>query len=476
MVRFQFRIILVISLIVCTATLALTGGVAGTAAAESATAPQYSMAEQTETNETTDDTDSEESSSETNDETAENETTDTSNSSDDTDTQDPDDTDADNETDASPPYFAIESIESNSPIKAGERVNVTITVQNTGQETGTGDVWFKLDEFEKEKHELTLSPDETGSVTLHYVSQEDDAKEWTLTAATDDESVTDTYVIEEPGNDTESSSGSDRSSSRQRSSTSTDEATFEIESIETNTPIKANETLHVTITVTNTGDESEKRVWIARENRTLNDSTLALSADETKTMNLTYETDPTEHGNWSLGVHTPDDTATTAILIEELVPILEITGIETNAPIQSGEELEANVTVRNTGDIGTETDIWLEFEDHLVDERTVNISRNQTEPVTLSYHSPDGLTGSWTLTANTVADQWNTTIAVTDPSTDQQSQTTTPHATSDTGEDGGAATETQIDASMLSDRSSVGVGMLLTALLGLGILVGRQFI
>jgi hypothetical protein len=109
--------------------------------------------------------------------------------------------------------FEVDSAETNAPITVNETFETTMVVTNTGNQTATKEVWFKLGSHHKDDTQVELAPGETKTVELSWKSTEYSDGTWELTATTPDDSVSRMVEIREPGSDgSTDSSDTDHSS------------------------------------------------------------------------------------------------------------------------------------------------------------------------------------------------------------------------------------------------------------------------
>jgi len=113
---------------------------------------------------------------------------------------------------------------------AGERLGVTVTVENTGDGAGEGVVTLDVGDLGAESVEVALDAGESTIETLTVDTATGDAGEYTATVATDDDEVTASVEV------------------------TAATATFTVDIAGTNSPIVAGEELGVTATVENTGN------------------------------------------------------------------------------------------------------------------------------------------------------------------------------------------------------------------------------
>lgn len=93
--------------------------------------------------------------------------------------------------------ITIDSVETNGPVTAGEMLNATVNVSNTGDITGNQTVMLYLDNQSMDARAISLGPNESTTVTLTYRSNAWTTGELNLSVATDDDRQAFVGVVEE---------------------------------------------------------------------------------------------------------------------------------------------------------------------------------------------------------------------------------------------------------------------------------------
>jgi hypothetical protein len=97
------------------------------------------------------------------------------------------------------PAFDISILETNSPLAAGENLQVTVAVENTGDGDGTATVALDAGELGTDTTSVSLDSGESTSVNLSVTVGSDDAGEYDLTASAGDAESSATVTVEEDG-------------------------------------------------------------------------------------------------------------------------------------------------------------------------------------------------------------------------------------------------------------------------------------
>ncbi|MFW5905637.1 MAG: PGF-CTERM sorting domain-containing protein, partial [archaeon] len=90
-----------------------------------------------------------------------------------------------------------DSVETNDPVTAGETLNATVNLSNTGDITGNQTVMLYLDNQSMDARAISLGPNESTTVTLAYRSNAWTTGELNLSAATGDDREAFHAVVED---------------------------------------------------------------------------------------------------------------------------------------------------------------------------------------------------------------------------------------------------------------------------------------
>ena len=99
------------------------------------------------------------------------------------------------------PEFAVSITDSNTPIEAGETLEVTAAIDNTGDASGETTVTLSLDGQTLDEESVSVSADDSTSVTL--VGTVDEAGEYTALVELEDDSATTEVLVEEIDDETD---------------------------------------------------------------------------------------------------------------------------------------------------------------------------------------------------------------------------------------------------------------------------------
>ena len=294
-----------------------------------------------------------------------------------------------------PATLAVSAVSSNAPVTAGDTLDVTATVENTGDQQGTQTVALSVGGTERDSQSVTLASGASQTITLSWQTAAGDAGSYTATAATaNDSAQTDVTVTEQPT-----------------------AATFAVSAVSSNSPVTAGDTLDVTATVTNTGDQQGTQTVSLGVNGAIEDSQqLTLAGGASQTITLSWQTAAGETGTVQTSVASANDTASTTVTVEAQPDPASFTlsGVSSNSPVTAGDTVEVTATVENTGDLeGTQT-IQLTDGSAVLDSQEVTLASGASQQVTLSWQTTADDVGDNSLTVRSDDDTATASVSVTE--------------------------------------------------------------
>lgn len=142
----------------------------------------------------------------------------------------------------SPAIFEVASVATNSPVGGGDLLEVSATIENVGDETGTTDVDLVVgyDPAIEDSELLTLGPGEFAELSLEFRAGQPSGghEEFPIRVDTGAHMVTEMVAVTENGRETG------------------DPALFEVSNVWTNSPVGGGELLEVSATIENVGGET----------------------------------------------------------------------------------------------------------------------------------------------------------------------------------------------------------------------------
>ncbi|WP_162524338.1 CARDB domain-containing protein [Halobellus captivus] len=342
------------------------------------------------------------------------------------------------------------------PVKAGETVEVTVTVLNSGNATGEKEVWFHLDQYYKDDAQLELAPGESETVTLTYVSKSENAKDWTLRVDTPDDRHEETVTIEKPAQ---------HSTTRSSGGGSDGHPHFDIVDMTVEEPITAGDPLRMSATVENTGrDLGEKLVWFTVDGETVNETIIELPEGHSTTVTAEYNTSIEAAGEHLVTANTSDDVVRRSIEFNEPVRAFEVKTVDTSESIIAGEQLTVTATVENVGDIPATVPVRMTIDGHFIDEERVDVAPNESATVELQYRTNTWTTGEIDVTVGAENASVSRLVTVVEPTpTETTERLTEPESTAEPVDTATTATVTPASQSSWSGPNP-GLSMLVVML------------
>lgn len=299
--------------------------------------------------------------------------------------------------------FEIEDVDVlNSPVVAGDSLEVDVTVNNTGDSGDRQDVILANSEGPQAAKTFDLDPSDPP--TTRTIEWETEIRDGTPGLTTINISTLTDQKLGIPVNIQPPGSAF---------------ANFQIQRVDIDDPVDEGDDLKAEVEIKNEGSNEGTRTIRLRDGSgviraTVND--LTLSDGETVTLGtsgppLVWETETGDAGVYNLTVETDDDTNTT-------------TGVEVNTPtgvgtfnvsiregelddVIAGDDLEVPVDIEYNGGGSRTESIWLgNFDGEPVDAETVSLTSGSSVQRTLVWETEggDGQDDPGTITANGVGD------------------------------------------------------------------------
>lgn len=302
------------------------------------------------------------------------------------------------------------SLISISPTGAEKELYETLTfnarVFNNGNNEETKDVDLAIDERSNvvDSSSVTLSPGEDTEVTFTWLAESTgDHTAYTMTG--DSEDSADFTVYEETDDD--DGDGSDGGSTA-------DPAHFDIRDYDAASTVTQGSSIDADFTVKNTGDEEGTQDIEVTFNGSsvFSQPDLTLSSGEIKDFDVSTNQTDISTGTYELVVSSDDDTETRYVDVESSgTPIFQTDIVGSNVP-QSGETLEVDYSIENTGEeSGTKT-IEFYFDGAKKDENNVTLDADESYGGTFSYSTTESA-GDYNISVVSPDDTANSTATIT---------------------------------------------------------------
>jgi subtilisin family serine protease len=295
------------------------------------------------------------------------------------------------EQDTTPANFTVAIDSTTSPVTEGDDLSVTATVQNTGDETGTQTIALDV-AGQRDSTSIQLAGGETQTVTLNWTTSDGDAGDYTASVTSENDSASTDVTVEDASTP----------------------ANFAVSIDSTDSPVTEGDTLSVTATVQNTGDETGTQT-IALDIAGQRDSTsVQLAGGETQTVTLNWTTSDGDAGDYTATVASENDSVSTSVTVQTKPDpaSFNVSIDSTNSPVTESETLSVNATVENTGDETGTQELNLTVDGTVVDSTTLTVGGGNTTDTSLTWETESGDSGQYTATVTSENDSASAPVSV----------------------------------------------------------------
>jgi hypothetical protein len=269
--------------------------------------------------------------------------------------------------------FAVTIDSTNSPVAEGETLEVTATVENTDDFEDTQEVVLNIDGNRTDSTNLTLDGGESETVTLEWPTGDSDLGNHTAEVASETDADETDVRVRQP-------------------------AAFAVTIDSTNSPVAEGETLEVTATVENEGEDSGGgEVSLSIDGGQTDSIDVLLEGGESETVTLEWPTGEGDAGDYSAEVTAGNGSDSAAVTVTSApTPIggdgdgnatFEVNITEVRPPDGSGGSLEVDATVENTGDRSDTQNVSLIVDGEETDSQELTLDGGESESVTFSSPS-----------------------------------------------------------------------------------------
>lgn len=354
-----------------------------------------------------------------------------------------------------PPTYEVDIVEIGEA-REGEELDVTIDVTNVGHSEGTKEVTLDLGSAGSTSTEVTAGEAQTVTETVSIPTEHGSAGENTLTVRTENDEVTETVELAE-------------------------NAFFEVDLLEHNSPIPQEFDFAFQVEVTNNGGVAGERTVSVDVTETASgeddeqiqsigsDSTsVELESGESTTVTLTVGVGSAEFDTYQATIDSGDERVTQEVEVAE-TGFVEITDVTDNAPVEAGQEIEVTTTLTNVGSASATESFSLTLGEVAEEESTVVLGVEESAEESFSFATGEDDVGTHTLQLAT--DSASTTQEI----TIEQAQSEDGSDDNGDGDGGGNNDNSAVEE---SDDSApgFGVGTALASLGGAGYLLKRRLI
>ena len=339
-------------------------------------------------------------------------------------------------------------------VESGTVIDVSATVENTGDAEGTQTVTLELGGVSFER-ELTLAGGDSGTVVFGDIDTGAVGPgEYSHTVSTEDASTSGSLTVQEPS----------------------EPAAFEIVSVSPEeATVTQGDTVTVSATVQNTGDQEATQTVNLDIDGITDSSDLTLGGGEAGSVSFDVDTSGVDAGDYTHTVSTEDDEFSGSLTIEtqQTPATFEVQSVDPEqATVTQGDGLTVSATVQNTGDREGTGAVTLELGGRSFDS-DLTLAGGESGTVSFDVTTDDIEPGEYTHTVNTADDTLSGTLQIEMPAGDGTNGG--DNGSSDGTEDGGDGASDGTDGGDgAADGSGPGFGVL-GGLTGLGAAAGYAY-
>lgn len=246
-------------------------------------------------------------------------------------------------------------------------LSVEYAVENTGDISGDTTVDLKLEDDPEDDRTHHLEAGETDSDTFEYDLEHGDEPELAVSLETPDDED-DTTVDVEP-------------------------ATVELNAITTDEPIVEGESLEVTASVTNMGDEPSDESLELRsfDGTVVDDEPVEIDGGGSADTVLTWETSEGVTGTDDITVESESDDRTAGVTILESAKFEPTIDAQSETVAEGEDVLEVDATIENTGEQdGTQDIVFLVNGEEIETKSELTVDAGESEAIAFEYESEVG--------------------------------------------------------------------------------------
>jgi PGF-CTERM protein len=286
--------------------------------------------------------------------------------------------------------FAVNIDSTNSPVQESETLEVTATVENTGDYSDTQDITLTVGGKQRDMTQVALDPGQKRTVTLDWATSSGDAGEYTANVSSDDDFDTTAVSVNGP-------------------------SYFQVDINSTNSPVTENDTVAVEAIIENTGDQTDnQKINLSINGKVVDNATVALDPGASQSRTLNWQTESGDAGDHQANVESEDD-ADDAIVTVENVPEFEVDVQSTNEPVAAGQTLQVDVEIDNNDRNSDTQDVELEIDGTVRDTESVALDGGESSTVQLDWKTETGDSGQYRANVSSETDSDSVEVLVNEP-------------------------------------------------------------
>ncbi len=259
-----------------------------------------------------------------------------------------------------PAYFSVTGLELPSSARINTPVTIAATIQNTGEEPGTKDVWLEIEGREVERRrDLRLAPNE--STVVRFTRSFSSSGRYSVSVFTPDHSRSATLSVEARP------------------------AYFYVGSVSVSPspPFNVGTTATFSAAIENRGDEAgTKPVWLEIDGSRVRETTLTLRPGQSETVRFNYTF--SSSGRYTARIRSPDDSSFTDVIVQARPAYFQVSSCSIPSSANVNQSVSFSARITNTGESSGSQYIRLIIDGNRVDSRYVSLGPRSSETVYFS--------------------------------------------------------------------------------------------
>jgi hypothetical protein len=308
---------------------------------------------------------------------------------------------------SAPAEFSLSDLSpSSATVKQGEEVSVSVIVENTGGKNATKPLTLSVGE-QTGSQDVRLTAGGSKRRTFVIDTGGISPGKYTITATTDDDSVSGTLTVRPPP----------------------DPAQFTIIDFSPErVTVQQGESYTVSATIENVGDTEGTQTIEFAVGESRNTQEVTLASGEQTTVDFTGETDDLS-GEQTLSVSTANDSAEGTLTVDVPKPAqFQVTNVDqSHQSVEMGGTVQVLATIENVGDQDATETVTLDVGE-LDKTRPVRLAGGEQTQVQFSIDTAELGDGEWTHTVSTADDSGSETFTI-QPTEQTPEEEPTPAAT-----------------------------------------------
>ena len=300
--------------------------------------------------------------------------------------------------------FAVSSISAPSSVTEGDTIDVSATVENTGEFSNeqTQDVTLDIPGVGAASQSITLTGGESQDRTLSVGTGSGDSGTYDATVQTNDDNASQSITINEPAPEPDPEPDPDP-------------ANFGVSIQSTNSPVTTGNQLEVTATVENTGGQiGEQSITFSVNGSQLDSESISLGAGNSQEIDFTYDTTNSDKPAVDVTVASGDDSASSTVSVAD-PSFFDVTTLDAPATVTTGNTVDLSATIENTGGQSGEQSITFSVGGSEVSSESVSLAAEATQEVDFSYPTTANDKPEIDIAVATADTSENSTVSVADP-------------------------------------------------------------